>query len=122
MATLLLVGCGADANSVSGTVTLDNEPLANAQVQFRPLGQGGRIATSRTAADGSYKLKSSRTVTDVAPGKYQVTITTRDAIGEDKRGNATYSKEKVPANYNEETELTKEVQAGRNEIDFDLTN
>ena len=111
----LMVGCG-DANGVSGTVTLDSEPLANAVVQFTPQGTEGRIALAKTGADGTYRLRTSKTVSGVTPGKYRVKITTSDI-----QDNETKSKEKVPAKYNKESELIKEIKQGSNRIDFELT-
>ena len=116
------VGCGSASNSVTGIVTLDSEPLAEALVQFTPLDAEGRIALGKTSADGTYELQSSRDVTDVAAGTYRVTITTSDVTGEDELGRVLRSEEKVPAKYNSKTELTKEVIEGANKIDFDLTN
>ena len=110
-----MVGCG-DANGVSGTVTLDSEPLANAVVQFTPQGTEGRIALAKTGADGTYRLRTSKTVSGVTPGKYRVKITTSDI-----QDNETKSKEKVPEKYNKESELIKEIKQGSNRIDFELT-
>ena len=93
----LMVGCG-DAEGVSGTVTLDSEPLAGAVVQFTPQGTEGRIAIAKTGADGTYELRTSKTVAEVWPGTYRVKITTSDTMDDETR-----SKEKVPAKYNKNT-------------------
>jgi hypothetical protein len=56
------VGC-AGGNGVSGTITLDGEPLPDARVQFTPTDKQGRIASGQTDSNGFYSLKTSRTVT-----------------------------------------------------------
>ena len=71
---LSTAGCGEGSNRVTGTVTLGGEPLSEAMIQFTPLDANGRIALGKTQADGTYQLESSRDVTDIAPGKYRVTI------------------------------------------------
>ena len=119
---LSTTGCDGDSTSVTGTVTLNSEPLTEALIQFTPLDADGRIALAKTSADGTYQLSSSRNISDVAPGKYRVTITTSDITGEDDRGRVIRSQEKVPKKYNSNTELTKEVTQGANKIDFELAN
>jgi hypothetical protein len=121
-AILLFTGGCGDVNGVRGTITLDGEPLKSAWVQFTPLDKGGRIATGQTGPNGSYGLKTSRTVTEVFPGKYKVAVTTGMVTGEDERGRMTKTEEKVPEKYNAKTELEAVVKEGANEINFELTN
>ena len=111
-------GCSQDANSVTGQVKLDGNPLPDALVTFSPQTKGARIALSRTDENGNYRLKSSRNVTDVSPGSYKVEITTsRLTAGGDGEGK---SPELVPPRFNKTTELLKEISPGPNQIDFDL--
>ena len=111
---ILMVGCG-EPDVVSGLVTLDGEPLAGAIVQFTPEGSEGRIAVGKTGTDGTYELRTSTSIAGVTPGTYRVTITTGD-ISDD----GTKSKEKVPAKYNKNSDMIKEVKQGENKIDFPL--
>ena len=68
-----------DAVPVTGTVTMDGEPLGEAIVIYIPdggtVGQGG---TGMTEANGKYLLSSQNdkgeTVSGVIPGKYRVAI------------------------------------------------
>ncbi|NUQ66407.1 MAG: carboxypeptidase regulatory-like domain-containing protein [Pirellulales bacterium] len=81
---LLLVvgGCGgpdAPATSgqvpFSGTVTLDGEPVENAQVKFIPLSGESEPAVATTDASGKYELKSGHAgAAGAKPGEYKVVI------------------------------------------------
>jgi len=62
---LLTAGCGTKEKyvPVSGVVTLDGQPLANAQVLFEPLAQDkadppGKPSVGRTDSDGRFVLTS----------------------------------------------------------------
>ena len=70
----VLVGCGPGRVSVSGEVTLDSQPLADAQVLFQPV-SGGRPATGKTDAAGKFTLSTDKPGDGVAPGDYQVAVT-----------------------------------------------
>lgn len=80
--TLTLMGCGGnDAHPhvpVSGTVTLNGEPLADAQVSFQPTGATPGIgAEARTGPDGRYKLTDRRGKPGTEAGAYNVTVSKR---------------------------------------------
>jgi hypothetical protein len=59
-----IIGCGGVKYvPVSGVVTLDGKPLANAMVLFQPIGdQGGVGSTAKTDSEGRYKLEASTPV------------------------------------------------------------
>jgi hypothetical protein len=81
-ALLLLAGCNSTDPSlvpVSGTVTLDGRPLANATVTFIPKdGTPGFGGVGKTDAAGKYKLKGSRDdANGIPPGEYRVVISKR---------------------------------------------
>jgi hypothetical protein len=73
-----LTGCsGTNSVSVTGTVTMDGQPLSDAEVVFEPYdqskkGQGGDRA--RTDAQGKFEIKSDRRKLGLNPGKYKVYI------------------------------------------------
>lgn len=73
----MLCGCyssgGLDTFPVSGYVTVDGEPFANADVVFSSP-DGGRSASGRTDADGWYSLRTTPTVRGALAGNYQVRI------------------------------------------------
>ncbi|MFO7905741.1 MAG: hypothetical protein ACQESR_01330 [Planctomycetota bacterium] len=65
---------------VSGTVTQNGEPVADAQVAFVPVGEGegedkGKTATGNTASDGTYELTTYSAGDGAAAGNYKVKIT-----------------------------------------------
>ena len=75
-------GCGKSDPSlvpVTGTVTLNDQPLANATVTFIPKdGTPGFGGVGRTDAAGKYALKGSRDdAAGVPPGEYRVVVSKR---------------------------------------------
>jgi len=72
---LFLAGCGSGDNlvSVSGKVTFQGNPVANAQLVFKPVGTG-QNATAMTDSSGNYSLRA-------APGRYKVSVTVVQASG-----------------------------------------
>jgi hypothetical protein len=71
-----LSGCGGAAGgvAVTGTVTLDEQPLADAVVTFYPEGEtAGLGGAARTGADGRYTLTAARGG-GLPPGEYTVVI------------------------------------------------
>lgn len=118
---MLLNGCGDGApedtpevGTVTGTVTLDGKPLPGVVVAFQP--ETGRGSTGRTDEQGKYTLGYNAELDGAAVGMHKVTITT-PTEAPDPTGSF---KEPIPAKYNAKTELTEQVNAGENVIDFDL--
>lgn len=117
-----LTGCGEsgpDVATVKGTVTLDGEPLEGAMVTFQP--ENGRPADGTTDSQGQYELLYTAGKPGAKIGKHTVTITTSTTVT-DEEGNMTATPEKLPPEYNVESELVREVEPGENIIDFDLTS
>lgn len=131
-AVVALSGCGGgppapDLVDVEGTVTLDQQPLADAIVIFTPEGwadgQSARPAAARTDEDGHYRLEFSNNHRGAQPGKYRVGISTYQEFVEDEEGNdLPGTEERVPAVYNSESTLMAEVTAGSEPIDFELSS
>lgn len=97
---------------VSGTVKLDGQPLPDANVEFRA--DAGRPVTAKTDSSGRYEMYFAPGVRGVPVGKHTIRIST-------KINPANDTNEKVPAKYNEKSTETREVKAGQNTIDFDLS-
>jgi hypothetical protein len=127
---LLAAGCGGGpkAATVSGTVTLDGQPLANAVVNFQPAGPGlnpGPSSIGRTNDKGEYSLEMAGIGKGAVLGNHKVKIycPVEDAEAnkpdEDRR---TKQKDRVPPKYNVQSALTKEVKSGTNTINFELTS
>lgn len=87
-------GCGRAPARIEGVVTLDGEPLANAMVQFFPLGPEGRTAAVQTDASGRF-------LATVTPHPMRVAISARKVVGQVKDGDvmADVLEELVPDRY-----------------------
>ena len=128
---LLFAGCGGEhfaVAPVSGVVTLDGEPLANARIGFEPRRQGdspnaGPGSYAKTDDQGRYTLKT-------LDGRSGAVITTHDVwirtfvAPADRSGKLIEAApERVPARYNDATTLTFTVdEEGSAEANFDLTS
>jgi hypothetical protein len=116
-----LAGCGGPEHPpvgrVSGVVTLDGQPLADATVMFQP--SNGRASQATTDKAGKYSLIYLDGVPGAMLGTHTVIIRT-EIPGED--GQPPIAKEKLPKKYHTESELKAEVKAGSNTHNFDLTS
>jgi hypothetical protein len=73
---LFLAGCaGSTFPSVTGTVTLDGQPLDGAEVMFSPDVGEGQVATGLTDSKGRFRMGTIKPGDGVRPGKYHVTVT-----------------------------------------------
>lgn len=119
-------GCGGATRpnvpfgTVTGQVTLDGEPLANAQVAFEPA--TGRPSYGRTSESGAYELRYKGQPWGAIAGRHTVRITTADVIEESPDAKPIIIKERLPRRYHESSTLTADVTAGANVIDFTLTS
>jgi hypothetical protein len=116
-----LVGCGGDSNvgSVTGTVTLDGQPLPDAFVKFSGK-KGGSPSMGRTDASGNYSLSRNRDTMGADLGEHSVSISTYQAGDPDSDPPVAAAPEKVPTKYNIATELKANVVGGKNVTNFDL--
>jgi hypothetical protein len=112
---LALAGCGGSAHDVSGTVTLDGEPIPEGYIAFTPEG-GGRGAGG-AIKDGKYSVH-------VPAGKSRVEITAskkmslaRGQVG--MYGEKEEVRQYIPGRYNATSELTANVPA-TDPLDFPL--
>ena len=133
-------GTEVELGRVTGVVTMDGKPLADAVVIFIP--ENGNPSTAQTDAAGKYELAHRGNAMGAIFGKHKVRITTGQpptpevdpdadvsqletatGIGfeetETPKGKAA-KKEPIPAKYNTNTTLTAEVKAGENTFDFKL--
>ena len=141
-----MIGCGPgmpDTVPVTGTVTLDGQPIEGASVSF--LSEAGTTSTGKTDASGKFTLKTfvgSQSVDGCPPGSHQVGITktiseggpssTQDAIERTKTmANSAMNTSDVkveyvvPAKYSTPTMsgLTADVVAGKdNTFTFELSS
>jgi hypothetical protein len=94
---------------ISGVVTLDGEPLANAFVNFQPNGGPGSTAT--TDQEGKYSLTTINGEIGAVVGVHTVAIYSVHSQEAPKTDTDTQGgqKERVPMRFNYRTELTLEV-------------
>jgi len=115
LGVLILSSCGTkpdlpELGQVTGVVTLDDQPLAGANVTFIPT--NSRPCVGATDAEGRYTLYFNSETTGAPLGTHSVQIS---KMGED--GDTT---ELIPASYNSNTKLSAAVVAGDNHHDFKL--
>ena len=115
---ILLVVCIGCSNSdrppigrVKGVITLDGKPAAGMAILFSQ--KGFRSSSGFTNENGEYELKYIRDVMGAAVGSHKVRIEYLAQEGGKRRL-------RLPERYNRQTELTAEVEPGRNELNFDL--
>jgi len=140
LATSASVGCGRRGpklGNVTGRVTLDGQPVAKAIVTFAPL-ESGVASSGITNEDGTYTLTCPLGRGAVV-GKHRVYVRTQapgaasaaQTVDEDDPlyGHEMYASlrapvfvDPIPARYNDKSELVREVKAGKNVIDLELTS
>ena len=122
LAATMIVGCrpsGLDTQPVSGKVTFDGQPIQEGRILFRGTGSDSR-AFSAEIKNGQYQMEA-------LAGKVRVeVIASRPVPGKFDESNpgekVPVGEMYIPARYNSQSELTAEVTAGNNELNFDLTS
>ncbi|MCS7239330.1 MAG: carboxypeptidase-like regulatory domain-containing protein [Thermoguttaceae bacterium] len=112
----IIVGCGRSdlppLGTVSGTVTLNGQPLEGVTVMFQPV--QGRPSLGQTDANGAYELRYMAGVKGAVVGKHRVEVFWPEDAGP--------GKPRIPERYNRQSELSFEVKPGRNKFDIKLTS
>jgi hypothetical protein len=116
-------GCSPNAASVSGTITLDGQALAAANVSFHPDGGSGAPAYGQSDANGRYSL-STGSDAGLAPGKYvAVVVATKEPPQPyDATGSEVPPIPITPAKYGNvsTSDLRVEVKPGKNDLPLAL--
>lgn len=128
----LVLGCVALAlwllreaePTVTGTVWLDNEPLATGSIAWIPIvGTPGPGGGGGINSEGKYEIRRG-----LRPGRYRVEIRSTRTLPGRKVLNPTIPTELVdeevsviPEQYNTRSSLIREVGPGSNVVHFDLT-
>jgi hypothetical protein len=120
-----IFGCGGQPrSSVSGKVTLDDQPVAAGQIVFEPQG-AGRVGIAQIS-EGIYTMPAGQGPT---AGKYVVRITANRPTGRkatagrggDSKTQVDQYEQFIPVKYNELSELMTEVgEEGQIVRDFAL--
>lgn len=130
-AVLFPVGCSGQKMregfvDVRGTVTLDDEPLPDAQIIIEtPNG----TSFARSDSEGRYVAEYSKSLKGAGTGAAIVRISTKEVFPDedvsglkiDPRSGDHVKPELVPAKYNSKSELTIEIKPGGAPYDFKLT-
>jgi len=124
--SLCVVGCAGDNRSeVSGTVQLNGKVIEQGSINFIPIEGNTGAGTGSVIENGKYHIPRDK---GVAAGKNRVEIRAFVNTGrkvQDPTGPpGTMTTERVPAlppSFNDQSTLIKEVQSGKDTIDFDIT-
>lgn len=136
-AALLCTGCGGSSDNavpelmvVSGTVTLNGEPLTKASVIFSPQpGTQGNGGVGVTDDSGKYTLQHQSNNPGIEPGKYDVTFSKwampdGSPIPQGKTAADVEAKDIIPEKFRTVTESgpknVAEVKANGDTFDFEL--
>lgn len=119
LVVIVLCGCGRQnaGATVTGTVTMDGHPAANLLVIFHPDGE--RPSEGVTDAAGYYELQYSQSKKGATPGHHTVSILPAPPDDNTPPGTKIIQ---IPSRYNSKTELTAQVNAGKNHLNFTLTS
>ncbi len=129
-ATMAFTGCGPDYKivQVSGTITLDGKPLADALILTQPIGSEdnttpGPGSMARTDADGKFVLEFQHEErSGAAPGRCTVKI---KQVGEEKASSddtvsRTMLRSRIPADFQQGLVEYTIPEDGTDSMDFDL--
>ena len=139
VAAVTLSGCSSDKScKVTGVITMDGQPLEEANVSFVPKTEGeggGVLASGITDSTGTYKLQtlSGKIMQGTLPGEYFVVVRKSEATWDGKSfypavGDGEPTKqmqliEKLPARYtmNSTTPFSATVAKGKeNKFEFNV--
>jgi hypothetical protein len=124
-----LFGCGStdglNRQAISGSVTLDGQPISIGAILFEPATQESGTAVGATIRQGNFTI--SRRDGPV-PGSYRVRVYASSGIqAPPAKGQTDHTPrpmvERIPARYNTETELLERVLSGHvNRYRLDLSS
>jgi hypothetical protein len=125
-----LVGCGRDGlprEAVSGTVSLNGQPLETGIITFVPQDPDTPTQGGTTIAGGAYEIPRAQ---GLVPGKYKVIISSGEGSEEKPVEDLSElgpgmppepAEEAIPSQYSGNTVLEASVTAGgRNQFEFTL--
>ena len=118
-----IAACGGRSDlpslgEVSGTVTLDGQPVPNVTVQFTPV-QGGRTSSAITDSSGQYRLMYTADTRGAQVGRHEVTLAPSAEAPSDDQMDLTTPATGITAEQMRKT-FEFEVQSGRNTFDIVL--
>lgn len=133
LAAVGLFGCGYEnplgRRAISGTVTLDGNPLPRGYISFEPADKETVMRGGAVITDGRYALSVEK---GLPPGKYLVRVRAVERAGAtdsrlppgaepEKMAPFHLIRQPIPPKYNDRSELIREVLGdGLCTLDFDL--
>lgn len=129
MSLITMAGCGASGPpaptraSVRGLVTWENQPITEGSITFVPVGDTKGSPAMARIVDGQYSLNS----TSGPPvGTHRVEILGNKQVGmmpavPPATGEIPKVEQFIPPKYNKSSTLEREIVAGANKFDFELT-
>lgn len=121
---ILALGCGGDSSgryALSGTVTLDGEPVPTGAIAIVPAPGTDAPTSGGSIQAGEYFIPASEGPT---AGRYRVEIRWPREAGQVELypgESGTKFEEAIPAKYNSKSTLEIQVGEGSTEHNFDLT-
>lgn len=123
-----LIGCGSSGPpraAISGTVTFEGEPVSQGTIAFLPTSDTKGASTGSEIKEGKYSIAA---VSGPTYGKYKVQIRWSKKTGKQiELGSPSPPGtmmdeviEVIPAKYNTESTLEREVKSAKEEFDFKL--
>lgn len=118
------IGCGPPKTFVTGTVTLDGEPIERASVEFFPRDGKGRTAGGFSDPAGRYRV-------EVSPGEMRATVSLIKVVRQDRRQvseenpDGNVMEEIIPPQFSDrkETQLTvTPIEGTTTTADFTLSS
>jgi hypothetical protein len=124
LAVLLISGCskGPPFGQVTGKVTLDGKEIADGSIRFVPL-DGNTATAGGTIKNGAFDVR-----VPVNKVRVEISAASTQGIGSSEAGTESFGGDGnyvmpvdlIPVRYNGKSELTLDVAAGANPIDYDL--
>lgn len=125
---LLLSGCTKSEPTVTGVVRMDGELLPNGSITFFPVNDRGEIAgdhgpdRSAKIREGNYRIDAGLMVgryrVDIDGGTRKIPRKVLDPVYRVDLINEEVAV--IPAKYNRNSNLIKEIHEGSNTLNFDL--
>jgi hypothetical protein len=120
---LMVCGCGGPDNraEVSGTVRVNGQPLDHGSITFRPTDGNDGPTAGAGITGGQFRVDRAK---GAAVGKNRVVIQCTIKTGRQITGGRGMTEEQkievIPARYNNNSELVRDVKPGASQLDFDL--
>ena len=136
LGTCFLIGCGdkdtgPKLEPVTGTVTMNDKPLANANLTLLPIGETPGIGgTARSDEAGKFEVRYNRGGEGLPEGKYKVAVSVRQLPdgspappGDAENPIESQARETLPAKFSNIDQSTLEVEVKRGQpVEIKLAN